>query len=380
MSMTRTFPGLVSAAILGVVALPASASVAVAQSAQSSAEPTAAAVQRAQVLVEAGDFRTVRDLLQGHLSDGRAALIYVRSGLALNLAGPEDVALMQAQSANSGVAARVLGDLYRAGAATGGTPDFVAAEAAYRRALDLGDKPSELRLAQMLAQAERYPEAILAYRELLDDFPEQEPRYVALAATRGGITDPDELAPLLERLDVLSETDPLAARTAASVYERGIGVDKDPARAVFYAKRAVALGVTDFGLEAAEACETCSMLDVVTLLKGSTQLDPEKTAATLEQALGVGLYADSLDIFMRFDKPARDQMLARFIDRYSAISNPVVGFTQAMLAKVGGFGGAIDGQLGPETLGAVGEYARSHGITVRQFDAPLVAALFDKAG
>ena len=83
---------------------------------------------------------------------------------------------------------------------------------------------------------------------------------------------------------------------------------------------------------------------------------------------------------MRFDKPVRDQMLARFVERYSAVSNPVVGFTQAMLAKVGGYRGAIDGQLGPETLRAVGDYARNNGVTMLQFDAPLVAALFDKAG
>ncbi len=379
MTRPKAFLGLVGAAILGMVALPAFVPAVLAQAAQSPADATAAAVKAAQVLFDAKEYQTARDLLRSHLEDGRAALIYVRSGLALKTTGPEDVALMKAQAVDSSTAGRVLGDLYRAGAASGGTPDFGAAEAAYRQALAMGDKTSELRLAQMLVQAERYPEAVAAYRDLLDDFPDQEPRYVALAVTRGGITDPAELSPLLERLDVLSEVDPLAARTAASVYERGIGVEKDPARAVFYAKRAVALGVTDLGVDAA-ACETCSMLDVVTLLKGTSKLDPERTAATLEQALGVGLYAESFEIFMRFDKPIRDQMVARFVERYSAISNPVVGFTQAMLAKVGGYGGAIDGQLGPETLGAVGDYARSNGITLVRFDAPLVAALFDKAG
>ena len=380
MTRPRVLLGLVSAAIMVMVALPASAPAALAQSTQSPADATAAAIKAAQILFDTKEYQTARDLLQAHLADGRAALIYVRSGLALKVSGPEDVALMEVQSATSSGAARALGDLHRAGAATGGTPDFAAAEAAYRRALEMGDKSSELRIAQMLLQAGRYPEAIAAYRELLDDFPDQEPRYVALAVTRGGITDPAELAPLLERLDVLSETDPLAARTAASVYERGTGVEKDPARAVFYAKRAVALGVTDLGFEAAAACETCSMLDVVTLMKGSSQLDPEKTAAALERALGVGLYSESFEIFMRFDKPVRDQMVARFVERYSAVSNPVVGFTQALLAQVGAYGGAIDGQLGPETLTAVGEYARNNGISLVQFDAPLVAALFDKAG
>lgn len=380
MTISRMFAGLVSAAILGVVALTASTPAVLAQSTQSSADATAAAVKAAQVLFEAKQFQTSRDLLEAHLADGRAALIYVRSGLALKIAGPGDVALMEALSATSSGAARILGDLHRTGAATDGTPDFVAAEAAYRRALAMGDKASELRLAQMLAQAGRYAEAIAAYRELLDDFPDQEPRYVALAVTRGGITDPAELTPLLERLDVLSETDPLAARAAASIYEHGTGVETDPARAVFYAKRALALGVTDFGFAAATACETCSMLDVVTLLKGTSKPDPEKTAATLERALEVGLYADSFEIFMRFDKPVRDQMVTRFVERYSAVSNPVVGLTQAMLANVGAYRGAIDGQLGPETLGAAREYARSNGITLLQFDAPLVAALFDKAG
>ncbi len=380
MTGTKGLLGLVGAAILGMVALPGSMPAALAQSTQSPEDATAAAVEAAQKLVATGEFQTARNLLHAHLADERAALIYVRAGLSLRAAGPEDVALMQAQSSASAVAARVLGDLYRAGAASGGSPDFSAAEAAYRQALAMGDKASKLRIAQMLAQSERYPEAIAAYRELLDDFPEQETRYVALAVTRGGITDPTELTSLLARLDTLSETDPLAARTAASVYERGIGVEPDPARAVFYAKRAVALGATDFGAEVAAACDTCSMLDVVSLLKASSNLDPDKTAATLEQALGVGLYADSFEIFMRFDKPVRDEMLEQFVARYSAVSNPIVGFTQAMLAGVGGYGGAIDGQLGPETLGAVGAYARSHGITMRQFDAALVAAMFDKAG
>lgn len=379
MMRPRSLIGLVGAAILGMVALPASLPAALAQSTQSPADAAAAAIKAAQVLFDAKEYQTARDLLGAHLGDGRAALIYVRSGLALKVAGPEDIALMQAQSATSSGAARVLGDLHRAGAATGGTPDFAAAEAAYRQALAMGDKVSELRLAQTLGQAGRYPEAIQAYRDLLDDFPEQEPRYVALAVTRGGITDPAELTPLLERLDVLSESDPLAARTAASVYERGTGVERDPARAVFYAKRAVALGVTDLGFEA-EACETCSMLDVLALLKGTSKLDPEKTAATLERALDVGLYAESYEVFMRFDKPVREQMVARFIARYAAVSNPVVGLTQALLADLGAYGGAIDGQLGPETLAAVGQYARSNGIVVVQFDAPLVSALFDKAG
>jgi TPR repeat protein len=380
MTKPRLLIGLVSAAILGMVALPAFVPMALAQTAQSPADATAAAVKAAQILFDSKEYATARELLRAHLADGRAALIFARSGLALKAAGPEDVALMQAMAQSNGGAARVLGDLHRAGAATDGTPDFVAAEAAYRQALGMGDAASELRLAQMFAQAGRYPEAIAAYRELLDDFPNQETRYVALAVTRGGITDPVELTPLLERLDVLSETDPLAARTAASVYERGMGVEKDPARAVFYAKRAVALGVTDLGFEAAAACETCSMLDVMTLLKGTSKLDPDKTAATLERAIGVGLYSESFEIFMRFDKPVRDAMLARFVDRYAAISNPVVGFTQAMLAEVGGYGGAIDGQLGSETLGAVGAFARSNGITLVRFDAPLVTALFDKAG
>jgi tetratricopeptide (TPR) repeat protein len=380
-SMTglRMLAGFFGAAIFGMVALPGSVPVGLAQSSQSAVDAAATAVKAAQMLFEAGQFQTARDLLQPYVNDGRAALIYVRSGLALKVAGAQDIALMQAQSATSSGAARVLGDLYRAGAATGGTPDFVAAEAAYRQALDMGDKASELRLAQMLAQAGRYPEAIAAYQALLDDYPEQEPRYVALAVTRGGITDPAELMPLLERLDVLSETNPLAARTAASVFERGTGVEKDPARAVFYAKRAVALGVTDIGVDAA-ACETCSMLDVVTLLKGTSKLDPENTAATLERALAVGLYAESYEIFMRFEPPVREQMLERFVTRFSAVSNPVVGFTQAMLASAGGYGGAVDGQLGPETLRAVGSFARGHGIAVTQFDAPLVSALFDKAG
>lgn len=379
MSRPRLFLRLVGAAILSMVALPASIPHVLAQTTQAPPDATEAAVKAAQLLLDAKEFQAARDLSRAHVQDGRAALIYVRAGLALKVTGPEDVALMEALSASNPSAARVLGDLHRAGAATGGTPDFTAAEAAYKQALAMRDKTSELRLAQLLVQVERFPEAVAAYRELLDDFPNQEPRYVTLAVTRGGITDPAELTALLERLDVLSETDPLAARTAASVYERGIGVEKDPARAVFYAKRAVALGVTDLGVDAA-ACETCSMLDVVTLLKGTSKLDPEKTAATLERAIGVGLYGDSFEIFMRFDKPVRDQMVARFVARYSAISNPVVGFTQAMLAKVGGYGGAIDGQLGPETLGAVGAFARSNGITLVRFDGPLVAALFDKAG
>lgn len=380
MAETGLLKALCSAAILTVAAAFAVPMSTLAQtSAEDAGAATAAAVKAAQILFQSGEHQAARDLLRSHVADGRAALIFVRSGMALNAADAGDVALMAGLSERGdATAARLLGDLHRTGAAAGGTADLEAAEAAYRRGIELGDKASELRLAQLFSQAARYPEAIAAFEALLDDFPEQESRYLALKLVRGGLTDPAEIAPLLARLDVLSETDALAARTAASIHERGLGVGKDPALAVHYAKRAVALGATDVGIDAAN-CEACSMLDVITLLKGSSVLDAEKTAATLERAIGVGLYGESFEIFRRFDKPVRDEMAARFVDRYSAISNPVVGFTQAMLAHEGAYGGALDGQLGSATLAAVGSFARAHGISVVQFDTPLVLALFERS-
>lgn len=380
MAGTGLLKALLSAAILSMAAVLAAPMPTLAQSsATDDRSATSAAVTAAQLLIQGGEYQAARELLRSHVADPRAALIFVRSGIALGVADADDAALMTTLSERGdATASRILGDLQRIGAATGGDPDLAAAEAAYRRGLELGDKASELRLAQLFSQAARYPEAIAAFEALLDDFPEQESRYLTLKLVRGELTNPAEIAPLVARLDALSETDALAARTAATIHERGIGVERDPALAVHYAKRAVSLGATDVGIDAAD-CETCSMLDVVALLKGARVLDPKKTAATLERAIGVGLYGESFEIFRRFDKPVRDEMTARFVNRYSAISNPVVGFTQALLAHEGAYRGALDGQLGPATLAAVGSYARSHGITVMQFDMPLVLALFDRS-
>ena len=87
------------------------------------------------------------------------------------------VALMSALSANgNAVASRILGDLLRVGSA--GTVDLPGAEAAYRLAVTQGDKTSEQRVAQILAMTERFPEAIAAYKALIDEVPAAEPRYL----------------------------------------------------------------------------------------------------------------------------------------------------------------------------------------------------------
>ena len=333
-----------------------------------------AAINAAQILFEKKEYAAARELLRAYVADPKAALTFVRAGLALKLTDATDIALMAAQSQQgNATASRILGDLLRAGEA----PDLASAEVAYRLAVAQGDKASKLRIAQMLAAGDRIPEALEAYKALLPEFPDAEVKYLVLAITKGGFAEA-ELTPLLDRMDALAKSDPAAAQWAATIYERGMGLPADPAKAVTYARQAGMLGATTtLGPEAAGDCETCSALELVGLLKSSTKLgDAEKTAIALERPLDFGLYEDVFTIVQRFPAADRGKMAQHFIDRFKPVSNPVVGLTQALLKSTGTYRGELDGQLGSQTLAAISALTKAHNLEFDQFGGNLVVQLF----
>ena len=111
-----------------------------------------AAINAAQILFEKKEYAAARELLRAYVADPKAALTFVRAGLALKLTDATDIALMAAQSQQgNATASRILGDLLRAGE----TPDLANAEVAYRLAVAQGDKASKLRMAQLFAIANR---------------------------------------------------------------------------------------------------------------------------------------------------------------------------------------------------------------------------------
>ena len=333
-----------------------------------------AAINAAQILFEKKEYAAARELLRAYVADPKAALTFVRAGLALKLTDATDIALMAAQSQQgNATASRILGDLLRAGE----TPDLANAEVAYRLAVAQGDKASKLRMAQLFASANRIPEALEAYQAALGDFPDAEVKYLVLAITKGGYSEA-ELAPLLDRMDALAKSDPVAAQYAASIYEHGFGVPKDAAKAVAYARQAVVLGATTtLSPETAGECESCSALELVGLLKSSTKLgDAEKTAIALERPLDFGLYEDVFTIVQRFPAADRGKMAQHFIDRFKPVSNPVVGLTQALLKSTGTYRGELDGQLGSQTLAAISALTKAHNLEFDQFGGKLVVQLF----
>jgi len=337
-----------------------------------------AAVAAAQILFDKGEHAAARELLRSYVADDKAALLFVRSGLALDAATPEDFALVARLVEDGNRAApRLMGDMLRTGA--GITADLPKAEAAYRYGIGLGDDVSRSRLAALLAQMKRYPEAIAAYAELRDD-PRSDVAYTVLSITQGGITDPSRLAALLEHLDLLSETEASAARAAAAIYERGTGVEPDTAKAVQYARRAVSLGDTRLGLLAAQDCETCSALELVGLLKATARLDDaEKTGKALEKPLARGLYADSWEIISRFPATDRTTIVRHMLQRFGAVSNPVVALTQSLMQSSAEYDGDIDGMLTSATLTAIQRYGAARNVALVNFDDSLVTALFTSA-
>lgn len=376
-TVRRTMNCIALIAMVSVgLTLPMYASPALAeQTAQQTPAATKAAVAAAQILLESSEHLAARDLLRAYLQDDKAALIYIRSGMALEQTDAEDFALAsRLADAGNLAGARIKGDMLRAGL---GVPvDYDAAELAYRHAIDLGDTVSARRLADLYSIAKRYPEAIAAYDALRDN-PADEVKFLTLSITRGSITDPAELANLLDRLDQLSLTEAAAARAAAFVYETGKVVPADAARAVTYARRAVALGDVRLGLMAAQDCETCSALEVIGLLKSTKDLaDVGKTSIALEKPLARGLYADAWDIVTRFPNEQRMQIVTHMLGRFGAISNPVVGLTQAMMHADAAYDGDLDGMLTSSTLTAIARYGEQRNVQLIRFDDALVTSLF----
>jgi TPR repeat protein len=347
--------------------------------AQQSADAAKAAVAAAKILTENGEHQAVRDLLRPFIADDAAALAFVRAGIALKTADSQDFVLA-ARLADAGnlSGARIVGDMLRQG--IGVTADFERAEAAYRRAIELGDAASRKRLADLFSQAKRYPEAIAAYAELKADDPSSDRAFTILSITRGNVTDTAELAALIEHLDTLSLTDAAAARTAAAIFERGDGVEIDKAKAVTYARRAVQLGDTNLGLMAAQDCDTCTALELVGLLKATAKLDDvEKTSNALVKPLERGFYADSWEIISRFPPADRTAIAAHMLEKFGAVSNPVVALTQSLMLAGGEFDGEVDGMLTSSTLAAVQRYAAAREITLVRFDTAFVGRLFASA-
>ncbi len=339
---------------------------------------TKAAIAAAQILVSKDEAAAARELLRGYLFDDKAVLIYVRAGLASKATTTEDFELIaRLTEAGNLAGARILGDMLRTGA--GVAADLPKAEAAYRYAIKLGDTVSRGRLADLLQQMKRYPEAIAAYAELRDD-PRNDVAYTVLSLSRGNLTDPAQVAELVAHLDTLSLTDAGAARAAASMYERGTGVAPDAIKAVTYAKRAVALGDTKLGLMVAEDCDTCTALELVGLLKATAKLDDaEKTGKALEKPLARGLYSDAWEIINRFPPGDRTAIVRHMLNRFGAVSNPVVALTQSLMLASSEYTGGVDGLLTTATLAAVQRYGAARNVALVNFDDALVTALFASA-
>ncbi len=347
--------------------------------AQESAQAGKAAVAAAKILAQKNEHQAVRDLLLPFVSDDAAALLYVRAGIALKTADSRDFVLA-ARLAESGniTGARMVGDMLRQG--IGVSADLDRAEAAYRRAIELGDTASRKRLGDLYNQSKRFPEAIAAYAELRAEDPASDRQYTVLSITRGNVTDPAQLAALIEHLDGLTLTDAAAARAAASIFESGTGVEIDKPRAVSYARRAVQLGDTRLGLMAARDCDTCSALEVVGLLKATAKLeDVKKTSNALEMPLERGLYADSWEIVARFAPVDRTAIASHMLKKFGAVSNPVVGLTQSLMLASGEYDGDVDGMLTTSTLAAVHRYAAAREIKLVEFNPAFVTRLFASA-
>lgn len=347
--------------------------------AQESSEAVKAAVAAAKILAQKGEHQAVRDLLHAYLANDSAALLYVRAGIALKTADSQDFLLAtRLAEAGNRSGARIVGDMLRQG--LGVTVDFERAEAAYRHAIELGDTASRRRLGDLFQATKRYPEAIATYAELRAEDPVSDRSFTVLSITRGNISDPAELAALVEHLDALSLTDAAAARAAASMFERGAGVEADKPRAVAYARRAVELGDTNLGLMIAQDCDTCSALEVIGLLKATAKLeDVTKTSNALEMPLERGLYADSWEIISRFPPADRTAIAGHMLERFGAVSNPVVGLTQSLMQSNGEYDGTVDGMLTSSTLAAVQRYAAARQITLVSFDPAFVNRLFASA-
>ena len=342
---------------------------------QHDAQASKAGIAAAQILYEKAEYQASRDLLRSYLADSKAVLIYVRSGLALGIAGEDDFRLIvDLSNAGNPTAARIAGDMLRNG--TGTSADLAAAETLYRRAVALGDRTSKSRLAGLMAQQERFPEAISAYAELTDN-PADEVKYVVLSITKGDEQDPVKWTALVERLEVLAQMQPAAARAAASIYENGEGVSQDPVKAIGFARRAVALGDTELGFKVAQQCETCSAVELIEMLKAATSLgDADKAGILLEKPLTRGLYEDAWGIILRFQPSERTAIVRHILDRFGAVSNPVVGLTQALMRSHDAYDGDVDGMLSSSTIAAIQRFAATRNIALVQFDEALVTALF----
>jgi TPR repeat protein len=366
--------GMVSAGItISTYGVPA-----VAQSAVNDPAALKAAITAAQILYDTREYLPVRDLLRSYLADDKAAILYIRSGIALKQSTEVDFALAGRLTDDGSVAgARLKGDMLLNG--LGVAADLAAAEAAYRYAIEMGDPVSIRRLADLLTREKRYIEAIPLYAELKEN-PADEVKFITLSVTQGGITDPVAIGALLERLDAMSQSEVAAARAAANIYENGHGVPQNSGIAITYARRAVALGDTRLGDMAAQDCDTCSALELVGTLKATANLgDATRTGIALERPLARGLYADAWAVISRFPAEQRVELVRHLIDRFGAISNPVVGLTQAYLQSHSGYDGELDGMLTSTTLAAVHRFGAARNIELVRFDDTLVATLLASA-
>ena len=76
-----------------------------------------AAINAAQILFEKKEYAAARELLRAYVADPKAALTFVRAGLALKLTDATDIALMAAQSQQGNATACGLQGLGDSGAA-----------------------------------------------------------------------------------------------------------------------------------------------------------------------------------------------------------------------------------------------------------------------
>jgi hypothetical protein len=298
-----------------------------------------------------GDYRGARTLLAAHVDQPAASLAYVRAGFQLGEVDANDIDLLKKLAdGKSGAAARMLGDVYRAGKFT--APDRDQAEHYYTVAIANGDKRSLLRLAQFYDEAHD-ARATAAYAAALTEFPDQEARYLYLVATTPGASAADK-ADAASRLDHLAATDLNAARMAFTLYRKNKIPGANLHVVLAAADTAFGLGAHELGTYLASSCEKCTVDEIQTYVRQSTSFDDTKRSARALSRLAMG--GKSSDVVSVLDSLTADKAVAisqPLVKQLGAGSPAAVTLAQLRLQAAGLYAGAIDGLYGPGTRAAI---------------------------
>jgi tetratricopeptide (TPR) repeat protein len=330
-----------------------------------------------------GDYRAARELLAPHTDRPSAALNYVRAGYQLGEFTEKDLTLLlELTHQKSGAAARMLGDIYRGGKYV--PQDREQAEAFYTKAVEFGDARSMLRLAQLHDEAGDTTRAIDYYEKALADFPEKEPRYLYLVAASTD-RDPSDRADAAIRLDHLAASDVTGARAAFSLYRKHDVPGADDSRALAAAEAAVSLGAHELAMYVASECRDCSIDEVESLVRSTTNFDDSGRAASALARLATA--GRSKEVIAILDSMPPDRAAAigvPLVKRLNVVSNQTVALAQIRLQAAGFYGDKVDGILGRKTLEALKKSSKASGgnlsLTSPEFLGFVIATSTDACG